>query len=120
MAETPKDAKGGSTWMNSRIGFLARQDGDDLVITIDQEFLDTCGPGRWGKLFRERYPGPYRRVTLDVSRCKLVQSTLFAEMLHVRDAYQDAVREGVWLRGPSPRMLAIMDVMQMRDMFSIE
>lgn len=111
---------GTSEWMMNKIGFLARIIAHDLIITIDQEFLDTCGVGKWGTLFRDRFPGPFRRVILDVSRCKLVQSTLFAEMLHLRDAYEGQTSEGVWLRQPPPRMTAVMEVMQMTELFHVE
>jgi hypothetical protein len=106
--------------MGTKVGFLARIDGNDLVITLDQEFLETCGVGKWGEVFRQRYPGPFERVVLDLTHLKLVQSTLFAEMLHLRDAYEGAARQGVWLRNPSRRAMAVMEIMQMSQLFVIE
>lgn len=106
-------------WMMDKLGFLVHLEGDDLVLTVDQEFIDTCGTGKWGPIVRKRYPGPYRRLILDMSGCKIIQSTVFAEMLHIRDLYADAASEGVFLKNPSQRLLTVLDIMQIRPLFHI-
>ena len=77
-------------WMKNKLGFLLHMEENSLVLTLDQEFIDACGTGKWGPLVFARYPGPYDRVIIDMSHCKIIQSTVFAEMLHIRDLYQNA------------------------------
>lgn len=106
-------------WMMDKLGFLVHQEGSDLVLTLDQEFIETCGTGKWGPLVFSRYPGPYERLILDMSHCKIIQSTVFAEMLHIRDLYQSAAKQGIFLRNPSQRLLTVLDIMQIRSLFQI-
>lgn len=104
-------------WMADKLGFLVSIQENDLVLVLDQEFIETCGTGSWGPLVRQRYPGPYRRLIMDVGRCKTLISTVFAEMLHLRDLYMEITSDGVYLLNPSQRMLTVMDLMQIRDLF---
>ena len=30
-------------WMKNKLGFLLHMEGNDLVLTLDQEFIDACG-----------------------------------------------------------------------------
>lgn len=106
-------------WMKNKLGFLLHMEGNDLVLTLDQEFIDACGTGKWGPLVFNRYPGPYERVILDMSQCKIIQSTVFAEMLHIRDLYQNAVSDGIYLRHPSQRIQTVLDIMQIGQLFKI-
>lgn len=105
--------------MRDKLGFLVHQEEEDLVLTLDQEFIETCGTGKWGPLVFQRYPGPYQRLILDMSHCKLIQSTVFAEMLHLRDLYLPVTKSGVFLRNPSQRLLTVLDIMQIRSLFQI-
>lgn len=105
--------------MRNKLGFLVHQEDQDLIVAVDQEFIDTCGTGKWGPLLKHRYPGPYRRLVVDMSQCKVIQSTIFAELLHLRDLYTESASDGVWLRNPSHRMLTVLDIMHIRDLFRV-
>jgi hypothetical protein len=106
-------------WMKNKLGFLVHMEEGSLVLTLDQEFIDTCGTGKWGPLVFSRYPGPHKRVILDMSHCKIIQSTLFAKMLHIRDLFHATTTDGIYLRSPSQRVKTVLDIMQIGPLFKI-
>ena len=106
--------------MHGKIGFLVRVEEGDLILTVDDEFIQTCGTGTWGPAIFQAYPGPWRRLVIDLTNCKLIQSTLFAEVLHLRDLYEPCTDEPVALRGPNRRTIAVLDAMQLTQLFDVE
>lgn len=105
--------------MNSKIGFLVSVQDEALTLTIDREFLHTCGVGQWAKELFRRYPGPYKALVIDLGGAIDAKSTLFAELLHLRDAYQTQLEQPVTLRRPSARIKQLLEIMSMQQLFHI-
>jgi ABC-type transporter Mla MlaB component len=117
MAVTEPDT---DRWMSRRLGFLVRIENDELAVTLDREFLDTCGVGRWAREISRRYPGPYRRIVIDVEQADRAKSTLLAELLHLRDVYRDRLHDGVVLANAGPRLKQLLEIMELREFLALE
>lgn len=112
-------ASNDNNWRARKLGFLVQATDDVLEVQVDKEFIEAAGNRAWAKMLGDRYPGPWRRVVLKLDHCHVVNSTLLSEILHLREVYGRQNTEMV-LSKPSERMMAMIEIMSLEALFTVE
>jgi hypothetical protein len=94
-------------------------DGEALVVHLHKDFDANGRDHDWAQIITQRYPGPYARVTVDLSLLGVrVNSSFFSGLYRLHLAY-GANGQPVVLRGANDRAVQGLEILALRPLFTL-
>ncbi|MBA3686680.1 MAG: hypothetical protein H0W72_15770 [Planctomycetes bacterium] len=109
----PSDSSAKSAWAAEVIG-------DVLAIHLHRDFDASGKDHDWAQLIVSRWPGPFARVDVDLSKLGTrVNSTFFAGLYRLHGHYAKTGDKTITLIGPDERAIQCLDILSMRPLFRV-
>ncbi len=88
--------------------------GDRLWIRLHRDFDASGSDHEWAQIIVRRWPGPFTRIDVDMSRLgSRVNSTFFAGLYRLHGHYAKSGERIITLHGPDERALQCLDILSM-------
>ena len=95
-------------------------DGEMLVINLHRDFDANGRDHDWAQTIAGRYPGPYGRVTVDLTQLgSRVNSSFFSGIYRVHQAFGANGRPPVVLLGAHERVVQGLEILALRPLFAL-
>jgi hypothetical protein len=91
---------------------------DTLLISVPREFSVDLLHHAWAPDIISTYPGPFRTLRFDLSRCGLLTSGFISQIFQLQEAYKRTGAVPV-LDRPDPRFVKVLDVVGISNLFEI-
>jgi hypothetical protein len=100
--------------------FTASSKDGVLTIVIEREFDFGSLHQDWAVSILSQYPGPFRTVRMDMTKCGRVSSTFYAGLMQLHFAYNASGQSPIVLVKPDPRMVANLKILHLQSYFTVE
>jgi len=95
-------------------------DGQTLRINLHRDFDANGRDHDWAQTISGRYPGPYARVTVDLSHLGArVNSSFFSGLYRLHQAFSGNGRPPVVLLGAHERAIQGLEILALRPLFAL-
>lgn len=92
------------------------QDGELLIVVPRGVDIDKTHAA-WAPALLKQFPGPFRGVRIDLSRCGLLTSSFISQIYQLQQAY--AGNGPVTLDQPDPRFVRVLEAVGIRNLFAV-
>lgn len=94
--------------------------GETLIINLHREFDANGRDHDWAQTISGRFPGPYGRVTVDLSQLgPRVNSSFFSGLYRLHQVYGSNGRPPVVLVGAHERAIQGLEILALRPLFAL-
>jgi anti-anti-sigma regulatory factor len=99
--------------------FACSSIGSELRIVVRKEFDFGVLSQDWAHTITIGWPGPYRRVVMDMGQVGLVSSTFFAGLIKLQQFYGPMGSGPLVLEKPDPRVVRNLQILRLETLFDI-
>lgn len=92
------------------------QDGE-LVIVVPRGVDLEKTHAAWAPALLKQFPGPFRSVRIDLSRCGLLTSSFISQIYQLQQGYSPTAP--VTLDQPDPRFVRVLDAVGISNLFAV-
>ncbi len=104
----------------AKAAWAAEIQADCLAIQLHRDFDASGTDHDWAQVIIGRWPGPFARIDVDMSRLGArVNSTFFAGLYRLHGHYARPGERVITLRGPDERAIQCLDILSMRSLFLV-
>jgi hypothetical protein len=89
-----------------------------LIISVPREFSVDLIHHAWAPDIIASYPGPYRELRFDLSRCGLLTSGFISQIFQLQEAFKRGGASAV-LDRPDPRFVKVLETVGIRSLFQV-
>jgi hypothetical protein len=100
--------------------FDCSSNGSELRIVVRKEFDFGVLSQDWAHTIVLSFPGPYKRVVMDMGQVGLVSSTFFAGLIKLQQFYGPKGSGPLVLEKPDPRVVRNLTILRLETLFTIQ